>query len=189
MYTCLKHYIWKLQVFFPNFVVCKKILIYSYTIIITFMLTKKAFKIFYYYTIIMRIVTENNGNYKKTSKVIILITIKGIWRKMCLHLNKLECRGKVYGLSLWRILHKTDTIFFLRIVGLLYIYCICTQYLVGAPFALITASIRRGMEVISLWHCWGGLEAQVSLTVAFYIWQWICIFWSLVSHFPLDNTP
>ncbi len=29
------------------------------------------------------------------------------------------------------------------------------------------ASIRRGMEVISLWHCWGGMEAQVSLTVAF----------------------
>ncbi len=47
------------------------------------------------------------------------------------------------------------------------IYCICTQYLVGAPFALITASIRRGMELISLWHCWGGMEAQVSLTVAF----------------------
>ncbi len=47
------------------------------------------------------------------------------------------------------------------------IYCICIQYLVGTPFALITASIRRGMEVISLWHCWGGTEAQVSLTVAF----------------------
>ncbi len=49
----------------------------------------------------------------------------------------------------------------------MFIYCICTQYLVGAPFALITASIRRGMEVISLWHCWGGMKAQVSLTVAF----------------------
>ncbi len=49
----------------------------------------------------------------------------------------------------------------------MFIYCICTQYLVGAPFALITASIRRGMEVISLWHCWSGMEAQVSLTVAF----------------------
>ncbi len=49
----------------------------------------------------------------------------------------------------------------------MFIYCICTQYLVGAPFALITASIRRGMELISLWHCWGGMEAQVSLTVAF----------------------
>ncbi len=49
----------------------------------------------------------------------------------------------------------------------MFIYCICTQYLVGAPFALITASIRRGMEAISLWHCWGGMEAQVSLTVAF----------------------
>ncbi len=47
------------------------------------------------------------------------------------------------------------------------IYCICTQYLVGAPFAIITASIRRGMEVISLWH-WGGMEAKVSLTVAFF---------------------
>ncbi len=59
---------------------------------------------------------------------------------------------------------------FLWIVGLLqsmFIYCICTQYLVGAPFALITASIRRDMGVISLWHCWGGMEAQVSLTVAF----------------------
>ncbi len=58
------------------------------------------------------------------------------------------------------------------------------QYLVGAPFALITASIRRGMEVISLWHCWGGMEAQVSLT-AF----GSSAFFGLVSHFPLDNTP
>ncbi len=43
------------------------------------------------------------------------------------------------------------------VVGLLenmLIDCICTQYLVGAPSALITASI-------------GGMEAQVSLTVAF----------------------
>ncbi len=49
----------------------------------------------------------------------------------------------------------------------MFIYCICTQYLVGAPFALFTASIWRVMEVISLWHCWGGMEAQVSLKVAF----------------------
>ncbi len=45
------------------------------------------------------------------------------------------------------------------------IYCICTQYLVGAPFALITASIRRGIEVISLWHCWGGMKPR-------FLWQW-----------------
>ncbi len=48
----------------------------------------------------------------------------------------------------------------------MFIYCICTQYLLGAPFALITASIRRGMEVISL--C-----------------QLICIVGSGVSHFLL----
>ncbi len=52
---------------------------------------------------------------------------------------------------------------FWKYVHLLYMYSILGR----APFALITASIRRGMEVISLWHCWGGMEAQVSLTVAF----------------------
>ncbi len=66
------------------------------------------------------------------------------------------------------------------------IYCICTQYLLGAPFALITASIRRGMEVISLWHCWGGMEAQVSLKLE----NEISIFKKLVSrrkHEVLQN--
>ncbi len=69
-----------------------------------------------------------------------------------------------------RILHKTNkkNILLNCWPSRKYVYyCICTQYLVCAPFALITASIRRGMEVISLWHCWGGMEAQVSLTVAF----------------------
>ncbi len=42
-----------------------------------------------------------------------------------------------------------------KYVDLLYIWI---QYLVEAPFALITASIWRGMEVISLWHCWGDME-------------------------------
>ena len=37
---------------------------------------------------------------------------------------------------------------------------LCTQYLVGNPFAEMTASMRCGMEAISLWHCWGVMEAQ-----------------------------
>ncbi len=55
-----------------------------------------------------------------------------------------------------RILHKTNKKKFLvncwpsgKYVNLLYMYSILGR----APFALITASIRRGMEVISLWHC------------------------------------
>ncbi len=48
-----------------------------------------------------------------------------------------------------------------KYVHLLYMYTILDI------FAIITASIWRGMEVISLWHCWGGMEAQDSLTVAF----------------------
>ncbi len=35
---------------------------------------------------------------------------------------------------------------------------LCTQYLVGAPFAWITASMRRGMESISLWRCSGVMK-------------------------------
>ncbi len=50
--------------------------------------------------------------------------------------------------------------------GSMLIYCICPQYLLGAPFALITASIRghEGDQFVALLSC---MEAQVSLTVAF----------------------
>ncbi len=44
---------------------------------------------------------------------------------------------------------------------------ICTQYLVGPPFAWITASMQCGMEAISLWHCSGVMEAQVAWIAAF----------------------
>ncbi len=44
---------------------------------------------------------------------------------------------------------------------------LCTQYLVGPPFAWITASMRRGMKTMSLWHCSGVMEAQVALIAAF----------------------
>ncbi len=61
------------------------------------------------------------------------------------------------------------------------IYSICTRYLVGTPFALITASLRRGMEVISLWHCWGGMEAQASEIFQYYkIW---CQNYNYVSYY------
>ncbi len=46
----------------------------------------------------------------------------------------------------------------------MFIYGICTQYLVEDPSALITASIRRGMEVIC-WHCWGGMKTR-------FLWPW-----------------
>ncbi len=39
--------------------------------------------------------------------------------------------------------------------------------IVGAPFAWITAAMRRGMESISLWHCSGVMRAQVALIAAF----------------------
>ncbi len=39
--------------------------------------------------------------------------------------------------------------------------------MVGALLAWITASMRHGIETINLWHCWGVIEAQVALIVAF----------------------
>ncbi len=41
------------------------------------------------------------------------------------------------------------------------------QYLVWPPFAWMTASMRRGMEVISPWHCSGVMKARVALIAAF----------------------
>ncbi len=41
------------------------------------------------------------------------------------------------------------------------------KVLFGLLFAWITASMMRGMEAISLWHCSGVIEAQVALIAAF----------------------
>ncbi len=66
--------------------------------------------------------------------------------------------------------------------------CSFTVYVLNTgrgSFALITASIRHGMEgdqFVALLRC---MEAQVSLTVSF---SSSAFFWSLVFHFPLDNT-
>ncbi len=40
-------------------------------------------------------------------------------------------------------------------------------YLPRLPNPPITASMRRGMEAISLWHCSGVMEAQAALIAAF----------------------
>ncbi len=67
----------------------------------------------------------------------------------------------------------------------MFIYCICTQYLAGAPFALITAlnlAWHGGDQFVALLSWYGSpgfFDSDLQL---------ICIFWSLVSHFPLDNT-
>ena len=73
-----------------------------------------------------------------------------------------------------RILLKTNTkkVFFINVgqlksMNMESMSMYSTQYLVGAPFAWITAAMRRGMESISLWHCSGVMRAQVALIVAF----------------------
>ncbi len=38
---------------------------------------------------------------------------------------------------------------------------LCTQYLVGPPFAWITASMQRGIEAISPWHCSGVMKTRL----------------------------
>ncbi len=53
----------------------------------------------------------------------------------------------------------------IRLLKSMFMYS--TQYLVGPPFAWITASMRCGVEAISPWHCSGVMEAQVALIAAF----------------------
>ncbi len=42
-----------------------------------------------------------------------------------------------------------------------------SMHSIRGTFAWITASMRRGMEAISMWHCSGVMEAQVALIAAF----------------------
>ncbi len=58
--------------------------------------------------------------------------------------------------------------------------CICTQYLVGAPFALITASIRRGMEVQSV-HTLQNCYNRGGNTIFKYMIFFVATVW--MSHF------
>ncbi len=63
-----------------------------------------------------------------------------------------------------RILHKINKkrIFYTEMSGFWKVCSfLCTQYLVGPPFAWITASMRRGMEAISLWHCSGVMKPRL----------------------------
>ncbi len=64
----------------------------------------------------------------------------------------------------------------------MFIYCICTQYLVGAHFALITASIRVAWR---LSVC--GTEVVWKPR---FLWQWPSAYLHFLDHlhFPLDNT-
>ncbi len=65
----------------------------------------------------------------------------------------------------------------------MFIYCICTQYLVGAPFALITASIRHGGDQFVALLRWYGSPGFFDSGL-----QLICIVGSGVSNLSLDNT-
>ncbi len=68
-----------------------------------------------------------------------------------------------------RILHKINKKkdILNRNVRLLKSMFISMHSILGRASFCITASIRRGMEVINLWHCSGLMEAQVVLIAAF----------------------
>ncbi len=57
----------------------------------------------------------------------------------------------------------------------MFIYCTCTQYLVGAPFALITASIRHGGDQFLALLRWYGSPGFFDSSL-----QLICIFFGLL---------
>ncbi len=56
-----------------------------------------------------------------------------------------------------------------------------TQYLAGAPLAQTPASVRCGMEAISLWHCWGTIEPSARLDC------WIDCCSSFSWKYPVDS--
>ncbi len=64
-----------------------------------------------------------------------------------------------------------------KYVHLLYMYSILGR----GSFSLITVSVRRVMEVVSLWHCWGGMKPR-------FLWQWPSLhLYFLVSCFSFSS--
>ncbi len=54
---------------------------------------------------------------------------------------------------------------------------LCTQHLVGAALAQTPASVKCGMEAISLWLCWGTIEPSARLycridCLSFFSWRY-----------------
>ncbi len=83
------------------------------------------------------------------------------------HLRKREYGEKVISMFTQNIrifpkINKKKDLQNISLSSLKYVY-LCTQYLVGAPLAQMTASVRCGMEAISLWHCWGTIEPSARL--------------------------
>ncbi len=85
-----------------------------------------------------------------------------------------------------RILHKTNTFFFVNCwpsyVHLLYMYSILGR----GPFCFnycLNSAWHGGDQFVALLR-WYGSPGFFDRGL-----QLICIFWSLVSHFPLDSTP
>lgn len=52
---------------------------------------------------------------------------------------------------------------------------LCAQYSLGPPFAWIAASMCRGIEPTSPWHCVGVTESQVTLIAAFRSSALLCL--------------
>lgn len=64
-----------------------------------------------------------------------------------------------------------------------YVY-LYSQYLVDAPLPQITASVRRGMQAISLCYCWGVIEAAFSSSI--FLDRYFLIFLLTTPHrFPM----
>ncbi len=72
-------------------------------------------------------------------------------------INEIEQRAKIIFLSVLLKTNKKNVLVSCwpsgKYVNLLYMYSILGSPINNTRISLITASIRRGMEVISLWHC------------------------------------
>ncbi len=110
--------------------------------------------------------------------------VKPIYYKDSLHIVKYfkplfhEIDDYAYGIVYWqnlvsqriRILYKINKKGYFKQkcqASNKYVHFYATQYLVGSPFAWITASMWQWHGDISLCHCSGVMEAQVALIAAF----------------------
>ncbi len=92
-------------------------------------------------------------HFKSFFVLILMISAYSSWKSKIQYLKILE----YFLRSIKKGFAKQKSLSSLKYVHL------CTQYLVRAPLAQMTASVRCGMEAISLWHCWGTIEHSARL--------------------------
>ncbi len=118
-----------------------------------------------------RFITCKVKYFKSFFVLILMIRAYSSWKSKIQYLKILE----YFLRSIKKRICKTEKFKFFKVCSFMH------SILGRAPLAQTPASVRCGMEAISLWHCWGTIEPSAHL------YCWIDCFSSFSWKYPIDS--